>query len=214
MKTAVIFDLDGTVSNTIDTIAYFANLALEHFGFAPIETEKYKYLVGNGAKLLIERALRHVNAPMEKFDEVYKFYVEEYDKDFMFLTRPYDGIIEMLDALNKKGIKTAVLTNKPHMTACKVIEDLFGERILLCRGVKDDGITKPAPDGVYEIMKVLDLKKEEILYVGDTGTDMETGKNAGLFTVGVSWGFRTKEELEKNGADVIIDKPEQLLELL
>ncbi len=214
MKKAVIFDLDGTLSNTIDTIAYFGNLALEHFGFAPIETEKYKYLVGNGAKVLVERMLKTVGAPAKSFDKVYPYYIEEYDKDFMFLTRPYDGIIEMLDALKAKGIKTAVLTNKPHMTACKVIEDLFGERILLCRGVKEDGITKPRPDGVYEIMKLFEVDKEDVLYVGDTGTDMQTGKNAGLFTVGVSWGFRTREELAENGADVIIDKPEQLLELL
>ena len=100
------------------------------------------------------------------------------------------------------------------MTACKVIEDLFGDRILLCRGVKDDGITKPDPTGVYEIMNALKVNKEDILYVGDTGTDMETGRNAGVFTVGVSWGFRTKEELSENGADVIIDHPAQLLELL
>ena len=214
MKKAVIFDLDGTLSNTIDTIAYFVNLALEHFGFAPIETEKYKYLCGNGAKLLIERSLKTVGAPAEYFDKVYPYYVEAYDKDFMFLTRPYDGSFEMLDALKAKGVKTAVLTNKPHMTACKVIEDLFGERILLCRGVKDDGITKPDPTGVYEIMDTLKVNKEDILYVGDTGTDMETGRNAGVFTVGVSWGFRKREELAENGADVIIDKPEQLLELL
>lgn len=214
MKKAVIFDLDGTVSNTIDTIAYFGNLALEHYGIQPIETETYKVLIGNGAKVLVERMLRHTNTPMEKFDAVYKYYVEEYDKDFMFLTRPYDGIIEMLDTLREKGIQTAVLTNKPHMTACKIIEDLFGERILLCRGVKEDGITKPRPDGVYEIMELLNLKKEDILYVGDTGTDMQTGKNADLFTVGVTWGFRKREELEKNGADVIIDHPSELLKLL
>lgn len=214
MKNAVIFDLDGTLSNTIDTIAYFGNLALEHFGFAPIDTEKYKYLIGNGAKVLVERMLKAVDAPAERFDEVYPYYVEEYDKDSMFLTRPYDGIIEMLDALREKGIKTAVLTNKPHMTACKIIEDLFGERILLCRGVKEDGITKPNPHGVYEIMDVLDVKKEDVLYVGDTGTDMQTGKNVGLFTVGVSWGFRKREELEANGADIIIDHPSELLKLL
>lgn len=214
MKKAVIFDLDGTVSNTIDTIAYFGNLALEHFGFPPIETEKYKYLIGNGAKVLVERMLREIGAPAESFAEVYPYYVEEYDKDFMFLTRPYDGIVEMLDALKAKGVKTAVLTNKPHMTACKIIEDLFGERILLCRGVKDDGITKPDPTGVYEIMNTLCLKKEDFLYVGDTGTDMQTGKNAGLLTVGVSWGFRTRDELAENGADVIIDHPSELLKLL
>ncbi len=214
MKKAVIFDLDGTVSNTIDTIAYFANLALTHFGLPTIETEKYKYLVGNGAKVLVERMLKTVGAPAEMFDKVHPYYVEEYDKDFMFLTRPYDGIIEMLDALKAKGIKTAVLTNKPHMTACKVIENLFGERILLCRGVKEDGICKPAPDGVYEIMRQLNVEREDVLYVGDTGTDMETGKGAGLYTVGVTWGFRTRDELEENGADVIIDEPEQLLALL
>ncbi len=214
MKKAVIFDLDGTVSNTIDTIAYFGNLALEHFGYPPIETEKYKYLIGNGAKVLVERMLKTVGAPAERFDEVYPYYVAEYDKDFMFLTRPYDGIVEMLDALKAKGIKVAVLTNKPHITACKVIEDLFGERILLCRGVKEDGICKPAPDGVYEILKTFGVKKEEVLYVGDTGTDMETGKNAGLFTVGVTWGFRKRDELEENGANAIIDKPAELLNLL
>ncbi len=215
MKKAVIFDLDGTVSNTIDTIAYFANLALEHFGYPAIETETYKVLVGNGAKVLVERMMQHVGAPKEQFNEIYTYYVEAYDKDFMFLTRPYDGIIEMLDALKAKGIKTAVLTNKPHMTACKVIEDLFGDKILLCRGVKDDGICKPKPDGVYEIMKTLNINnKEDYLYVGDTGTDMQTGKNAGLFSVGVTWGFRKREELEQNGADAIIDAPMQLLDLI
>ncbi len=211
MNKAIIFDLDGTLSNTIDTIAYFCNLTLEHFGFEPIETEKYKYLVGDGAKVLVERMLKTTGAPAEKFDEVFPFYVEAYDKDFMFLTRPYDGITQMLDTLKTKGIKTAVLTNKPHATACKIIEDLFGDRILLCRGVKDDGVCKPAPDGVYEILETFGLDKDDVLYVGDSGTDMQTGKNAGLFTIGVSWGFRKRDELEENGADAIIDKPAELL---
>jgi len=215
MIKACIFDMDGTTVNTINSIAHFANSALNKFKLPSIDTEEYKYLVGDGAKVLVERMIKTVGGTNEDFENVYPEYNTTYDNDFMYLTEPYDGIIELLDALKAKGIKTAILSNKPHETALKVSNALFGEgRIDICLGARASVPLKPDPSGVFEILDMFDLKKEECLYIGDTATDMKTGKNSGLYTVGVLWGFRKEDELSGNGADKIISRPEELLDIL
>lgn len=215
MVKACIFDMDGTVSNTINSIAYFANNALKKAGLPEIETEVYKKIVGNGAKVLVKRMLKTVGADESFYNEVAHEYNTKYDADFLYLTEPYDGIIDMLKNLKASGIKIAILSNKPHGTAVKVSDALFSKELVdICYGGREGIALKPDPAGVYEIIDELGLKKEECLYIGDTATDMKTGKGAGLYTIGVLWGFRDREELENGGADRIISHPSQLVEIV
>ena len=215
MIKACIFDMDGTLVNTINSISYFGNNALKNVSLPPIEVEKYKYMVGNGAKILVERMLQEANADSSLFEKVFNDYSASYDNDFLYLTEPYDGIIDLLKALKKRNIKTTVLSNKPHVTAKKVSDALFGDSLIdICMGAMDGISLKPDPSGAFEIMKKLNLGKDECIYVGDTATDMKTGKSAELFTVGVLWGFREKNELLENGADKIISHPSELLTII
>ena len=178
------------------------------------EEEKYKYLAGNGAKVLIERMLDEVGADREKyFDKVYKFYNREYDKNVSYLTKPFDGVPEMLAGLKTLGIDTAVISNKPDFAAVNVVKLFLGELVDIAHGGREGIPLKPAPDGVFEIMEEAGVTADECIYVGDTGTDMETGKNLGAArTVGVLWGFRDKAELVCAGADITIDRVEELPE--
>ncbi len=215
MIKACIFDMDGTVVNTINTIAYFANNALNASGLPSIDTEEYKYLVGKGAENLVKCMLEKVGADANMFDTVFPKYSIDYEKDFLHLTEPYDGIIDMLKAIKEKGIITTILSNKPHGTAIKVSDALFGDTLIdTCYGAREGIPLKPDPSGVFEILKELGIEKDECIYIGDTSTDMKTGKSAGLYTVGVLWGFRKRDELEENGADVIISHPSELVDII
>ena len=209
-----IFDLDGTVSNTINSIAYFANNALNKAGLPSIETETYKKLIGNGAKILVERMLKTVGADESYSEEVAEEYNTKYDNDSLYLTEPYEGIIDMLKALKKMEISVAILSNKPHTTAVKVSDALFGDSLIdVCYGGRDTIPRKPDPSAVFGIMKEFDVSAEECLYIGDTATDMKTGKGAGIYTIGVLWGFRDREELENGGADAIVSHPSEITDI-
>lgn len=211
-----IFDLDGTVLDTVHTIAYYGNFALQKHGIEPIEDKEYNYFAGNGAVNLIKRALRFRNALTdEAFEKVFADYNAAYNADTSYLTAPFDGIKETLDAIKFRGIKMAILSNKPHFATCGVITELFGEGYFdVVYGQRENVPIKPDPTAVLGIMEEMGATAEQCLYIGDTGTDMKTGKNAGLCTVGVTWGFRGKDELLENGADLIIDKPCQLLDCI
>lgn len=203
-----IFDMDGTLVNTLDTIAYFGNTTLQHFGIEEIPTENYKTLVGNGSRVLVERMLDFRGAEVENIDEIHKWYMDAYDKDFMYLTRAYDGVVDLLKELKSAGIKTAILSNKDDTTAKKVAEELFEEGLVdLCLGARPGKALKPDPESVFEIVEGFGVARAECLYIGDTATDIETAKNAGLYSVGVLWGFRDEEELRSAGADLIVDDP-------
>lgn len=215
MKTKLcIFDMDGTLVNTIDTIAYFGNTTLENFGIEAIPTENYKTLVGNGSRVLIERMLDFRGVKPENIDEIHKWYMNKYDNDFMYLTRAYDGIIPMLRALKDAGIKTAILSNKDDVTAKKVSDELFDVGLIdLCLGARPGKALKPDPESVLEIIDTFKVEKAECLYIGDTATDIQTAKNAGLYSIGVLWGFRDEAELKGAGADVIISDPMKIAEI-
>lgn len=215
MKKAVIFDLDGTLLNTLDSIAYYANATLVKYGFEPIETERYKLLTGNGARVLMTRMLRERNCTdPELLEKMLYDYNKIYDENFLYLTRPYDGVPEMLSALREKGLKTAVISNKPHSTTSQVVSALLGSLLDVVFGGREGVPLKPDPTAVFEIMDILKVNKDDVLYVGDTGTDMETGKRAGLIRIGCTWGFRDKDELMRSGADFIIDHPSELPRLI
>lgn len=211
---AYIFDFDGTLVNSLPSIAYFANRALNKYGLPSISEERYKKLVGNGAVKLTHRMLREVGAGEEMFDKVYREYFDTYDRNFSYLTVPYDGITEMLKELKRNGCKTAVVSNKPDVTTKKICDELFGDLIDICRGQLDGFPIKPDPAGVFEIIKQLGVKKEDCVYCGDTITDMETGKNAGLYTIGVLWGFRDVEELKEGKPQMIISRPSEILKTI
>lgn len=212
---AVIFDLDGTLLNTINTIEYYCNKALTEYGFNPVPVEKYKLFVGNGAKLLIERAMGYSREySKEEFDKVFTMYNNLYDADTLYLTEPYENIVEMLHTLKEKGYKIAVLSNKPDFATKDVVKTIFGENLFdICRGGIEGIPLKPDPTAVFEIMKELKVEPCEAMFVGDTKVDIATGKNANLFSIGVLWGFRDEAELTEAGADVIIDNAMEIVKI-
>lgn len=214
MIKACIFDMDGTTVNTINSIAYFANRALNMYGLESYDTDAYKLMIGNGARTLVERMIAGRNGDEETFEKVLKEYNTSYDNDFMYLTESYPGIIDMLKNLKNKGIKVAIVSNKPHSTAEKVSQELFGDELIdICSGAKEGVPLKPDPIAVINTMKDLGVAPEECLYVGDTAVDMKTGKSAGIYTIGVLWGFRSREEMEQAGADIIVKDPAEIYEL-
>lgn len=216
MKKAVIFDLDGTLSDSIHSIKYCGDEAVAVLGFGPFSIEQYKYFVGDGAENLIKRMLMAAgDTSLTHFSESYARYKELFQKGCMYQVKPYEGIRELLAALKEKEVALAVLSNKPHAETIRVIETLFGKDYFdVIQGQKKDAAIKPSPEGVFQILEQLALAPEDILYLGDTATDMKTGKSAGAFTVGALWGFRDRKELEEAGADGIIEHPLELVEYL
>ena len=207
-----IFDLDGTVLDTVESIAYYANLALEKNGVEPIAVAEYKYLAGNGIAKLVRNMLdrRECYSP-ELYERVYKDYDSAYNADVAYKTTIFDGLLPVLDRLKAQGIRLAIVSNKPDFAAVTVTEALYGKGYFdFVTGQKPGGILKPDPTVVLSVMEDFGAVREECVYVGDTSTDMKTGKNAEMFTVGVLWGFRDRAELESSGADVIVSDPEQL----
>ncbi len=211
---AVIFDLDGTLLDTCNDLANAVNFALNKNGFPTHNPEMFKIFTGDGTDVMITRALPETNRDIETLKKVREDYFEYYNAHSGEYTRPYKGIPELLESLKKRGIKLAVTSNKIEFMTQSVINNYFGDIFDFVTGQCDGIPPKPDPSMVFKAMKNLGVEPRECLYVGDTGVDAKTGKNAGIFTVGVLWGFREKEELIENGADVIIDKPCQILEFL
>lgn len=216
MKKAVIFDLDGTLSDTIDTIAHYANGALAAYGLDEIPASAYKLLVGDGAKTLVKRMFDTIQVEDDGlYQQVLDKYNSDYNSDVLYLTKVYDGIHKLLNTLRSKGVKLAVLSNKPHDTTTMVLDKLFPEKPFdAFFGAREGVPLKPDPAALNELVSLLGVDKADCLYVGDTAVDMKTGKSGGLFTVGVLWGFRDLNELTKGGADTVISTPHQLVPLL
>ena len=216
MKKAVIFDLDGTLTNTLKSLWKSTNMALATAGLPPHEIDSYKYFAGNGAKELIRKSLiADGDTELAHFDSVMEAYNRIFEEYCMYEVKPYDGIPELLKALKEKGLHLAVNSNKPVPRTVDVVEEIFGKDTFdLLVGQCEERRRKPAPDGVNYILEQLHLNKEDVLYIGDTCTDMQTGKSAGVFTVGALWGFRDRQELVENHADAIIEKPLELLQYI
>lgn len=212
----MIFDLDGTLADSVKSIATAGNKALAACGLPAQPEEDYKYFAGNGADTLVHRFLAAAGDREGAFFETaYREYKEFFKKDCTYEVKPYDGIREMLTEAKKRGIKIAVVSNKPHERTLDVVETLFGQGFFdMVVGQREGIEKKPSPVGVLEAVKQFGFTTKDCIYIGDTDVDMETGHRAGMFTVGVLWGFRDREELEANKADYIIEKPEELLELL
>ena len=211
---AVIFDLDGTLVDSLADLSDSVNLMLESYGFPTHEVEKYRYFVGNGSKKLMERTLPRDKAASAEFvEEALVKYKAIYKERLLEKTRPYNGVRELLAELKSRGIPLAVCTNKHNDAALSIVKILFApgtfEEVL---GDRPGFPKKPNPATPLEIASHLGVKPDEVAYLGDTSVDMETAVHAGFLPVGVLWGFRPEEELVKNGAKVLLKAPLELLE--
>lgn len=213
MYRLAIFDMDGTLLDTIDDLAVATNQALRRFGFPEHERDAYKLFVGDGIHNLILRAIAPANdaASIVSVEAAFHAYYGEHAQD---LTKPYDGIADALRAIHRAGVRLAVFSNKPHEYVGVLAEQYFPGLFDMAVGQREGVPVKPDPTAVREIMQRLGCAPEECIYIGDTGVDIRTGRGAGLATVGVLWGFRTKKELEDAGADVIIDKCSDLVQII
>lgn len=211
-----IFDLDGTLLDTVASLAHSANRAMEKFSLPPQPVERYKYFAGDGQIELIKRCvIASGDTYLTNFYKVLHEYIKLFEKDCIYEVKPYDGITELTCWLKANNIKIAVLTNKQHDNALYVLNSVFGENYFdFILGQDDTHEKKPSRTGVDIILRKMNVKEDECIYIGDTNTDMKTGKNAGLFTVGVTWGFRDYEELKKGEPQAIIDSPLQLRDII
>lgn len=212
---AVIFDLDGTLLDTIDDLADSMNAVLMKHGFSTYPVDNYKYFVGNGMEQLVRAAMPSGYDDERLIMQMVEDMRCEYNKRWNAKTKPYDDIRTLLLQLEKRGLIICVLSNKPDDFTKLVVKNYFPyNRWSVIYGQRPNIPRKPHPAGALEIALELDLTTDEILYLGDTNTDMKTAKSAGMFAVGALWGFRTKNELIESGADTVISAPLQLLEML
>ncbi len=207
---AVIFDLDGTLTDTLGDLTNSVNYALAEMGFPLRSAEEVRSFVGNGVRRLINLSLPE-NTSEEICEKCLTIFRGYYKNNSCVLTKPYDGITEMLSELKNRGIRIAVVTNKTHTTAVDIVEHFFGNLVEFTIGQIDGMVRKPQPDGIYLALEKLGISKENSVYVGDSEVDCITAKNACIPCIGVTWGFRDREVLEKNGADCIVDKPQEIL---
>ncbi len=213
MKKLVIFDLDGTLVDSLGSIACACNEALIKNGLKERDINEYKYFAGDGALELVKRAVYASDSKYEKLDNVYKVYKDIFEKDCTRDVTLFKDIDVVLNELKYRGVKLAVLSNKPHERTVDVVNKLFKSNVFdIVLGYKNEETKKPNPYGALLIAKHFSIDPKDCVYIGDTDTDMQTGKNAGMYTIGVTWGFRERYELIKNKADVIIDNPMEILE--
>lgn len=206
----VIFDLDGTLLNTIDDLATSTNYALRVFGYGEHPLPEYKFMVGNGITKLIERALPEEARTGEMIMRMREEFLKHYRVHKADRTRPYPYIPELLERLRGAGLMLAVASNKFQDGTEGLVSRFFGLVFDVVLGQREGVPTKPDPTIVADILAATGVTREETLYVGDSGTDMRTAANAGVTSIGVTWGFRPKQELLDNGARFIVDSPSEI----
>lgn len=208
-----IFDLDGTLTDTLDSLTHSVNLTLEEMGLPQITEEQCRLFVGNGARCLMEKALKAAgDTKLRRIEEGMKVYGRIFSANCTYHVTPYKGILELLGQLKDRGIKLAVLSNKPHGQTVDVVKQIFGASIFdYVQGQCDTLARKPDPSGVWKLLEEMGISKEECLYIGDSEVDVKTAKAAGMQGIAVTWGFRDRELLKTEGADILIDSPQELL---
>ncbi|WP_295796987.1 HAD-IA family hydrolase [uncultured Treponema sp.] len=215
MAKAVIFDLDGTLLNTLDDLADSCNETLRQMNFPLRSIDEVRQFVGNGIAKLMELAIPDgmKNPEYEKSVLLMK---ENYAKNWQNKTRPYDGILDLISTLNEMKIKTGIVSNKPDAQVKELAEYYFSSSIKRETAVGDfEGRNrKPSPDSVLEVMRILEVNRDETIYVGDSDVDIKTAKNAGIPCISVTWGFRDRNFLLDSGAQKLVDKPEEILKYL
>ena len=209
-----VFDCDGTILNTITDLGNACDFLIRKYGFcAKWNEDDYKQFVGNGMKKLVERAFKHTLSESELEERLNEFKAY-YNEHMLDNTRPYDGIAEQLKILKDKGIKLCVVTNKAEPEAIRIIEMIFGKGTFdVIIGQRDNMPVKPDPAGVFEALKEVGCTAEEALYFGDSNVDIKTAENAKIKAVGVTWGFRSYDELSALSPFKIIDKTEDISKL-
>lgn len=209
----ILFDLDGTLLNTLDDLADSVNAVLEAEACALRTKDEIRDFIGDGVKMLMKRSLpkdrdeEEILRCLEQFREIYM-------KNMLNQTKPYEGILDLLKNLKHMGMKLGVVSNKPDEATKEMCRLFFEENIDVAIGDNHERKKKPAPDNVFEALKQLQSKQDKTLYVGDSNVDMQTAKNAGLACVGVTWGYRSREVLLSEGANYMIDEPNHLIGLI
>lgn len=206
-----IFDLDGTLLNTICDLTASTNYALRRFGMPEHSVDDVRRFVGNGVKKLMERA---VPGGLEnpRFDEAYAAFRQHYLEHGLDTTAPYPGIIDLLSQLKRRGKKLAVVSNKFYSATGELVSHFFGEYISVAIGERENIRKKPAPDTVIEALRLLGVGKEDAVYIGDSDVDVNTAKSVGIPCISVLWGFRDKDFLIANGATTFVSHPEEILQ--
>jgi phosphoglycolate phosphatase len=211
---AVVFDLDGTLLNTVEDIACAMNNVLARNNLPIHPVDNYRFYIGWGLTELVNKTLPKNMCQPQIIEDYVDEVREEYSKYLDSKTRPYDGIAELFDELTARNIPMSILSNKPHQFMHETIQAYFSKwQFKVIFGARDGLPTKPNPHGAMEISEILQLKPQQIVYVGDTDVDMQTAVAAGMYPVGVTWGFRTQEELLANGAKLIIHQPSELIKI-
>lgn len=213
MYKAVIFDLDGTLLDTLKDLANSVNYALREFGYPERTIDEVRRFIGNGVIKLMERATPD-GIDEEAFEKCFNTFRSHYLEHMYDNTKPYEGIIEMLSILKEKGVKTAVVSNKLHSGVVGLCEDFFGGQLTSAYGVNTEDERKPQPKNVLRALTDLGVGAEETVYVGDSDVDVQTAKNAGLKCIGVTWGFRSMEELLEAGAEYIAHSAEETADIV
>lgn len=209
----VVFDLDGTLLNTLEDLTDSVNYALRESGYPPRSIEEVRAFVGNGVGLLIERSVPAGTKTVDT-ERCLSVFKEHYAGNMRNKTRPYEGILPLLRTLRDRGLKLAIVSNKFDAAVKELRDDLFADVLPVAIGESATVRRKPAPDTVFQALRELGAEPESAVYVGDSDVDVHTAHNAGLPCVGVTWGFRGREVLQRAGADLIVDTPDELLRAL
>ncbi|MEN5054160.1 HAD family hydrolase [Sphingobacterium kitahiroshimense] len=211
----IIFDLDGTLLDTLQDLGDSCNMILERYGYPTHLLESYKKFVGNGVRMLIERALPQDVRTDDIITHLLSAFKKYYEEKAESHTKPYAGIIQLLQDLQSSGYLISIASNKYHEAVLPLVAKYFSEFSFdLILGHRNGHPAKPDPDIVFDTLNILNVKPDDCFYVGDSSVDMDTANNAGVQAIGVSWGFREVDELRLHGATFIIDEPKQLLDIL
>jgi phosphoglycolate phosphatase len=210
----VIFDLDGTLVNSLEDIADAMNSVLQDLNYPTHSYEDYQYFIGSGLRNLVSKALPATNNDGNQIEKSLNSMIEVYRNACTNQTKPYNGIVELLDELKSRNIKLSVFSNKADALTKEITAALFPGYFNPIVGLSIESLKKPNPFEAVEICKSLELKSEEMIFVGDSGIDMQTATNANMHAVGVLWGYRPEEELIANGAKLILNHPLDLISIL
>lgn len=215
MYKACVFDLDGTLTDTLESLICSVNEVMKEMKLPEITREQCRMFVGNGAKVLIRKTLEAAGvSEAEYFDPAFRAFQRIFDKNCTYRVKPYDGIVPLLENLKKAGIRLGVLSNKPDRQAVHVVGSVFGEDVFdIVWGQKEGVPRKPDPGALLMMGRELGAAPSEMIYIGDSEVDIQTGAAAGVKTVIVSWGFRTVKELRRAGAELIVDSADGIFEM-